>query len=180
MKIHGNGQAKILNLAELEQLFSKGLTTDRDRALFAIMRYTACRCSEALVLKTDDISNVAVTFRKGTTKGKLATRTVDMHPRLALILRQYDPEPGWLFPGRSDNPLDRVTADLILREACKRVRIKGVSTHSFRRSAITEMSNAGIPLRVIQEISGHKSLASLQRYLEVKPEQKRAAIACLG
>ncbi|WP_202807533.1 hypothetical protein [Leptolyngbya sp. PCC 6406] len=40
--------------------------------------------------------------------------------------------------------------------------------------------NAGVPLRVIQEISGHRSLASLQRYLEVSPEQKKAAIAALG
>jgi integrase/recombinase XerD len=41
------------------------------------------------------------------------------------------------------------------------------------------MSNAGVPLRVIQEISGHKSLSELQKYLEVKPEQKKGAIAAL-
>lgn len=33
------------------------------------------------------------------------------------------------------------------------------------------MSSAGIPLRVIQEISGHNDLGTLQRYLEVSPEQ---------
>jgi integrase/recombinase XerD len=33
---------------------------------------------------------------------------------------------------------------------------------------------------VIQEISGHRSLASLQRYLEVSPEQKKVAIAVLS
>jgi integrase/recombinase XerD len=33
------------------------------------------------------------------------------------------------------------------------------------------MHNAGIPLRVIQEISGHSSLETLQRYLEVTDEQ---------
>ena len=38
------------------------------------------------------------------------------------------------------------------------------------------MSNAGIPLRIIQEISGHRNLEQLQRYLEVKPEQVRGAI----
>ncbi|MBV9385659.1 MAG: hypothetical protein JOZ78_04440 [Chroococcidiopsidaceae cyanobacterium CP_BM_ER_R8_30] len=30
------------------------------------------------------------------------------------------------------------------------------------------MANAGIPLRHIQEISGHNDLGTLQRYLEVK------------
>ncbi|WP_399313343.1 tyrosine-type recombinase/integrase [Trichocoleus sp. FACHB-262] len=47
----------------------------------------------------------------------------------------------------------------------------GVSTHSFRRTALTQMSSAGVPLRVIQEISGHRSLQALQRYLEVSELQ---------
>jgi integrase len=46
-------------------------------------------------------------------------------------------------------------ADKILKSASKRVGLSGVSTHSFRRTALTMMSSAGIPLRVIQEISGH-------------------------
>jgi len=37
-----------------------------------------------------------------------------------------------------------------------------------------------VPLRHIQEISGHSSLASLQKYLEVSEEQKEEAIAVLG
>jgi integrase/recombinase XerD len=42
------------------------------------------------------------------------------------------------------------------------------------------MSNAGIPLRIIQEISGHNNLEQLQRYLEVKPDQVKGAIASLS
>jgi integrase/recombinase XerD len=41
------------------------------------------------------------------------------------------------------------------------------------------MSSAGIPLRVIQEISGHNDLGTLQRYLEVSPEQKKRAVAVI-
>lgn len=69
---------------------------------------------------------------------------------------------------------------MILREAFKRVGIEGASSHSFRRTALTQMSNAGIPLRVIQEISGHRNLEQLQRYLEVRPEQVRGAITSLS
>jgi len=71
-------------------------------------------------------------------------------------------------------------ADKILRDACKRVKLEGVSTHSFRRTALTQMSSAGIPLRHIQEISGHNGLGTLQRYLEVTPEQRRKAVAVIG
>ncbi len=42
------------------------------------------------------------------------------------------------------------------------------------------MSNEGIPLRIIQEISGHRSLEELQKYLEVKPEQVLGAVSSLS
>jgi integrase/recombinase XerD len=42
------------------------------------------------------------------------------------------------------------------------------------------MSNAGIPLRVIQEISGHRNLEQLQKYLEVSDEQILGAAASLS
>jgi integrase/recombinase XerD len=71
-------------------------------------------------------------------------------------------------------------ADKILKSASKRVGLEGVSTDSFRKTALTVMSSAGIPLRVIQEISGHNDLGTLQRYLEVSPEQKRNAVAAIG
>ena len=41
------------------------------------------------------------------------------------------------------------------------------------------MSDAGVPLRHIQAISGHKTLASLERYLGVTEEQKETAISTL-
>jgi integrase/recombinase XerD len=180
MKVDGHGQAKILSKDEIEQLFRYGLHSDRDRALFGILLYCGCRVSEALELTTDDIKGDVLTLRKGTTKGKIATRQIDIHPRLSELLKSYSPAPGYLFPGRhGKGRMTRAAADLILREACAVVGLEGVSTHSFRRTALTTMSNAGIPLRVIQEISGHKSLSELQKYLEVKPEQKKGAIAAL-
>ena len=42
------------------------------------------------------------------------------------------------------------------------------------------MSNAGIHLRVIQEISGHRNLEQLQKYLEVSDEQVLGAAASLA
>ncbi len=42
------------------------------------------------------------------------------------------------------------------------------------------MSNAGIPLRIIQEISGHRTLDQLYRYLEVEPSQVVGAVNSLS
>lgn len=182
MKVNGNGQGKILTPEELRLLFTEGLRSPRDRALFGICLFTGCRVSEALALQTSDIKGQVLTFRKSTTKGKLKTRVVDIQPGLAQLLAAYQPKPGALFPGIRGltEHLTRFAADKILRDACNRVGLEGVSTHSFRRTALTMMSSAGIPLRVIQEISGHNDLGTLQRYLEVTPEQRRLAVAVIG
>ncbi len=86
-----------------------------------------------------------------------------------------------MFPGRRGVTVHmaRFTADKFLRDACKRTGLLGVSTHSFRRTALNAMSSAGIPLRHIQEISGHTDLGVLQRYLEVTDEQKKAAVSAI-
>jgi integrase/recombinase XerD len=42
------------------------------------------------------------------------------------------------------------------------------------------MHNAGVPMRHIQSISGHRTLAALARYLDVTDEQKQSAIFSLN
>ncbi len=182
MKIDRHGQAKILTSEDITRLFTDGLLGHRDRCLFGICLYTGCRISEALSLSWSDVGDSMLTIRKGNTKGKIATRQIDIHPRLAALIATYRAEctGDRLFPGRyGRGQLTRVAADGVLRQACDRCGIVGVSTHSFRRTALTRMSNAGVPLRVIQQISGHKTLSELQKYLEVMPEQVTGAIAAL-
>ncbi len=178
-----NGQAKVLTHGEIEKLF-EALDSPRDRALFGVMIYCGLRVSEAISLRPSDLKVSVLVLPAKATKGKLATRQIDIHVKLAALLADYDNGGAeYLFPGRHGRGrLARSSADWLLDQALAYVGLEGlgISTHSFRRTALTNLSNAGVPLRVIQEISGHRSLASLQRYLEVSPDQKKAAIAALG
>jgi len=63
MKIEGHGQAKILTQQEIELLFNEGLQTDRNRALFGVCLYTACRIAEACSLKVIDVFTPAGAIR---------------------------------------------------------------------------------------------------------------------
>ncbi|NJO93505.1 MAG: site-specific integrase [Hydrococcus sp. RM1_1_31] len=189
MKIDRHGRAKILTQQEIQLLFTEGLTNNRDRALFGICLYTACRINEACTLRLTDVYNRlgsvrnSIIIRKENTKGKLATRTIPVISDLRSLLINYYPSPRtwFLFPGRrGKSHIQSDSAARILREACERTGIEGASTHSFRRTALTTMSNANIPLRVIQEVSGHRNLDELQKYLEVKPEQVLGAVSSLS
>ena len=172
-----NGQAEIWG----EQLGEvMGDLSPKMRAIFSICRYTGCRVSEARQLKANDVVGDYIVFRKATTKGK-ATRQVNIHPELKAVLSEAGlPVKGYLFPGRSgERPITRQACDKALRRVCDHIALKGHSTHSFRRTTLTQLSNSQVPLRVIQEISGHKSLQELQRYLEVSPDQVEDAISLL-
>lgn len=183
MKSRGNGQAKVFNPSEINRLFTELNKNPKYACLFAICFFTGCRVSEALHLDTSDIKEDIIIFRKSITKGKLKTRSIAISPPLRRFLDAYRPaKAGPYFPGRRGvcEFMSRNTADRILKKACIAVNIEGVSTHSFRRSALTHMHRSGIPLRTIQKISGHGDLGTLQLYLEVSDEEMKNAINSLS
>jgi len=183
-----HGKGKVLSQEEIQLLFSQGLTNQRDRCLFAIMMFSACRVNEACTLLSEDVYDKAgrvrshLTIRKKNTKRKLATRTLPIIQELRTILAAYEQQAGlvYLFPGRCRGHITSDSAMRILRKACERVGIEGASTHSFRRTALTQMSDNNIPIRVIAEVSGHRNLSQLQAYLEVRPEQVLGAVSSLS
>lgn len=188
MKNNRFGQAKILTQSEIESLFSQGLTTARDRALFGICLWTTARINEACTLfRLDVFSDSGVllpelTIRWYNTKGHQDTRQIPITSNLAELLLAYQPPKiEYLFPGRHGRGhISPQSASHILRDACKRVGLVGVSTHSFRRSTITAMHRNGVGLKTIQSISGHSSLRNLERYIAVDDQAKRDAISTLN
>lgn len=91
-----------------------------------------------------------------------------------------DAKNPFLFPGQGGQGcLSLRNAMYIFEKAFDKIGITGASTHSCRRTTLTMMHREGIVLRVLQEISGHRDLGVLQRYLEVSEEQTRAAVNVL-
>ena len=189
VKIDRHGKAKILTPEEIQLLFNEGTSRNRDRTLFGVCLYTGTRINECVTLRKIDVYDgqgqvrPELIIRKGNTKNKLATRTIPVLEELRLLLAQHKTllDNPYLFPGKGGKGhLHPDSGARLLKQACSRIGLVGVSSHSFRRTALTTMSNAGIPLRIIQEISGHRNLSQLQKYLEVKPSQVRGAIASLS
>jgi integrase/recombinase XerD len=185
------GQAKILTPDEIKTVF-KILKNDRDRALFALGIYCGLRIGEIITLKRkqlftkeDGVRNLLKVVRLKRTNTVYSE--IPVHPKLRdrLVAYQKSTEnksrSKWLFPSDDSaaGHVERVRAHYILRAAFDALRLEDASTHSMRRTCLTNMSRAGVPLRTIQEISGHASLSQLQEYLAVDPADKHKAISAL-
>ena len=113
--------------------------------------------SEGLKLKWRDVSLTHINYGADITKTSI-NRSVPISPKLKQILDQYrsctTDDSGYLFPSGTSH-LSFKTADKNLRWVCDYCGFYGISTHSFRRTAMTNLYKAGIPLTVIQNFTGH-------------------------
>lgn len=175
-KINRNGQAEILTPDQLSELFET--LKPPHRLICQICYYTAARVGEVTLLRVEDLINGSIVFRSGNTKTD-KTRTVAIAPPLAAAIADAKlPSSGYLFPSPRNpgKPITTVAVDLALREACDYIGLKGVSTHSFRRSLLTHLYRAGHDVKTLQRISGHKSVDSLFLYLDVGHDEAQAAL----
>lgn len=193
-KVNGSGQAKVLTKTEISRIM-RAFQSPSHRLVFSICRYTTERLSAVLKLETLDVYDSKgkvrpiITFKGANRKGYKGksgkTRQIHLHSALKDLLEAYEVPVGskWLFPCR-DNPLkhlSRQSADEALRRACNHAGLgdAGISSHSFRRTAITELANSGVSIRVIQEVTGHRNIGQLKTYIEVSEAQVTEAIKLL-
>ena len=84
----------------------------------------------------------------------------------------------YVFYGRKEGShLSTRAFMLALDKALERAKIIGGSSHSFRRTQLTQLHRKQVPLNVIKSISGHQSLNTLSLYLQVDDEEKKKASA---
>lgn len=63
--------------------------------------------------------------------------------------------------------------------ACRRAGLDGVHPHTLRHTFASWLVMAGVPLRTVAEILGHKSLAMVHRYSHLSPDHLRDAVLSL-
>jgi integrase/recombinase XerD len=187
MKIDRHGKATPLKFDEYRKL-REGFLENAHRLILDIGYYTGERWGAILRLHVEDVYadplirkiHPDITFRKETRKDN-TTRQCPIASALAIRLQIYQPPTtGYLFtsPYKADNHLSDRAADAAFRRAIDRVGFNGLgySTHSTRRGLINRLHDAGTSIKVIQSITGHKSLSVLSGYIDVSDAQRRNAI----
>lgn len=153
----------------------------RDAALVALMTVGAMRVGEATLLTWADVDGCAVEIPGGITKTRHG-RSFTLPAAACRYLQQWREvcpatSKQWVFPGIRGQCLSIRGAQTAISKLAAACGLAGVSSHSFRRSALTAAHGAGLSLREVAEISGHRSLAALERYLDQDAARGKAEAA---
>ncbi len=148
----------------------------RDQALLELLYSSGLRRSEVSALNVGDIDFVAGTVRvfgKGSRErivpvGEQALKTIKEYSRF----RGNPPAGAALFAnGRSGRLSDQGIAWILKRWTRALSWPKPVTPHLFRHSFATHLLDKGCDLRSVQEMLGHKNLATTQIYTHLSLEQ---------
>jgi integrase/recombinase XerD len=190
VKISGFGQATPIDKKNFLRIYD-GFLNDQHKLFWAIAYYTGERPITILRSLVDAFYSDpqqrtprdAILFPAPGRKDR-KSREVPLHRNLKLILKAFSPQTeGFLFPSlcRDGEHISIRAIDRALRRSLRRCGLEnqGYTLYSPRRGFITELARRGIHPRVIQSLTGHSSLSSLQRYIEISDEQRISAIALL-
>src|SRR5499426_1778107 len=167
----------ILSQAEVAAL----LTVSRHlkhRAILTTLYAAGLRVSELCQLQVTDIDRARMVLRVRQGKGQ-HDRYVMLSPTLLPLLRQYwrqaKPQP-WLLPGHPcTRPMTTKAVYLVCRHAGQAAALpKGIHPHVLRHTCATHLLEAGVELRRLQRLLGHRSLRTPSRYLPVTPHALHA------
>lgn len=150
---------------------------DKRRNLTAFLCAYACglRVSEVAHLRTEDIDSERMMIHLRQAKG-WRDRYVPLSPNLLQSLRdywtQYQPS-EWLFPGMpKTGPVTIGTLERACRATAELAGFKKrVTMHTLRHSYATHLLEAGVDLRTIQVLLGHRSVRTTANYTHVSNER---------
>ena len=151
----------------------KALDNIKHRALLMTIYACGLRPLEVARLRPADIDSQRMVVHIKHGKGR-KDRYVMLSGRLLSTLREYwqatSPKPRhWLFPGQDIRKhLTRSSVQKIFARAKQKACItKKVSVRTLRHSFATHLLEAGVGIRVIQRLLGHRSLNSTAVYTHV-------------
>lgn len=168
---------------QIEKLFKENKRRNdplklRDQAIIETLYFTGIRASELVNLKLDDVylrDRVLKVIGKGN-KERIVPFTEQCRDTIGNYLDKSrfkisfkNPEGSdYLFLNNNDRQLTTRGLELILSQIEKKTGLNyGLHPHVFRHSFATHLLEAGMDLRLIQELLGHDSINATQIYTHV-------------
>ena len=185
-------QAKTLTNEEIRKVLDYIATrkhSERNRAMIFTIFNTGMRVSELANLRFKDVVDSDGAVKREIRLSAEDTKTKEarvvfvndrLYKELTRYVKLYKPVSTnvkfFYSQKRASDGYSANTLAQFFHYLFNRAGIAGASSHSGRRSFITNLANKGVGVRVIMGLSGHKALSSVQCYIDCNDDMKRKAI----
>jgi len=148
----------------------------RDRALLELLYATGIRVGELVGMNVDDVNfdeRLIMVRGKGKKErllpfGSKAVESLQAYIRKKDLINKGQVEEKPLFLNYRGKRLTSRSVERIVNKYIHRAALKRkISPHSLRHSFASHLLSRGADLRVIQELLGHESLATTQKYTHI-------------
>jgi integrase/recombinase XerD len=185
-------QAKTLTEQELRRVLDYIAVRPhalRNRAMLLVTHSAGLRVGEVASLRFEDVVASDGTVRDEIlllpeqTKGHFA-RLVFINAKLKRELKAYISQYPTTKPGaklfysqkREELGFTANTLTQHFHYLYKRAGLVGASSHSGRRTFITNLAAKGVGVRVLMSLAGHRNIGTTQAYIDVNDDMKRRAV----
>ncbi|MCZ6555366.1 MAG: tyrosine recombinase XerC [Candidatus Dadabacteria bacterium] len=156
---------------------SENVYESRDRAILELLYSCGLRVSELVGINLNNLDLISMSV-KVLGKGN-KERMVPLGSKACAAIKTYlsqrldlKPEDDYLFVNSRGGRLSTRSIDRIIKKYAAISGIpKNISPHVLRHTFATHLLGGGADLRAIQEMLGHKSLSTTQRYTHISIEK---------
>jgi integrase len=177
-----NQRVRQLALDE-EMALAREIPDVADWSKLVVALHTGLRRGEQFRLRWEDVD-----FRTGivtipdSKSGE--ARHIPMNDTVRTVLRALPSrlKSAWVFPSEAgETPLDAQNfVNRVFLPALRRAQIRNFHWHDLRHTFASRLVMAGVDLRTVQELLGHKTLAMTLRYAHLSPEHRLEAVQRLN
>jgi integrase len=149
----------------------------RQRLVFDVLLYSAQRVGDVVRMQRSDIRNGVITVVQQKTDAEVF---VPLHPALARSIKAGPSKGVYLIGDKNGRPITRRTLSVLISVAAKAAGLPAECVaHGLRKAALRRLAEHGATSKEMQAISGHKTLAEIERYTQ-RADQRRLAQAAIG
>lgn len=156
---------------------AEGFSGTRDRLIFELLYATGMRSNELVSLDIEDLDRNNLTVRIRHAKGG-NERMVPFNESALNALNNYlpyrenfDTKDALLLSVRGKRLTNRDLRRLVKKHLTKYAMLHDLSPHALRHTFATHMLDHGADIRAVQELLGHKSIATTQVYTHTTIEK---------
>ena len=152
----------------------------RDRALFEMLYSSGCRVSEMAGLKLSDFSSMyqsAIITGKGSKQRRVFFSEEAVKALKEYLIERKEKIPqektvNNVFVNQKGGALTaRGIRFIVMKYSLSEDSQKNITPHSFRHTFATSLLTNGADVRVVQELLGHSSISTTQRYTHITTAQ---------